>query len=395
MINIFKQPTSPTNESQTLARCFSVLWATLLGSVTWHMVMPFMALYLTKFRSASPAEVGIVAGTGPLIQSVFGLVAGYIIDRWGSVRPAQASLLLGAVALIGFPFASILSIFLLLYAALGIFRAIFSVASRVYASQVSKAEERLRVFGYLYVAFNIGAIIGPILAGQFFESNADSLFFAAAAIQGLAFIGFWIFKATSIPHGHTVRIRPHWAIGWRTPGMVAILLANTLVWFSFSQVWVTLPQHLNALNLTSLYPNLLVLNAVLIIATQNFVVRWIEKHGEVFAITTGLASLTIAFSIAAFVQHPSGFFVMMFFVTVGEMNLFPLNQSIVDRLMPAEAKGTAFGLFNLTMVGISLGAVIGSPVLSQWGASVFFAGVAILPLINVLLYRSYWRATRR
>ena len=375
-----------------LARNLPVVVATALASMAWHMVMPFMALYLTRVRAVSPAEVGIVAGAGPLIQSIFGLVAGYLIDRWGAHRPVAIGLFLGAIGFVGLAEAEYIPWIFFIYVLVGGVRSVFTVGSRVLVSFATEASERLQVFGYLYIAFNVGAIAGPLLSGMLIERHPEWMFLSAALVQGLGFSMFLLMRGYSANHVTKRSIKGIRTSAHRAPGMIQVLLGNVVVWFAFAQVWVTIPQHLNSLGLASHYSLLLIINACLIVVLQAPLLRCIQSFGRNIGIGLGVCSLGGAFVAAAASTTPVGFYLMILLLTVAEMMLFPLNNAMVDSLVTDEEKGAAFGLFNLTMVGISLGAVVGSPALSRVGGTEFFLLVALSSPALALLYWSHSRA---
>jgi MFS family permease len=129
------------------------------------MVLPFLGLYLTEDLNYSNAKAGIVLsifGAGSMTGSLFG---GYLSDRFGQFKIVLTSLILGGIFYI---LLSLVTTFTFLCVAIFIASVVnesLRPAVTASVSLYSTKENTTRSFSLLRMAVNLGASVGPALAG--------------------------------------------------------------------------------------------------------------------------------------------------------------------------------------------------------------------------------------
>ena len=150
------------------------VFATLLNDrISESLVFPLLAFLLARFTS-NGATLGLLAGSYALAQFVATPLIGALSDRYGR-RPVIATCVAGTVVGLGlfaftlelpWPAGSPWPLLLLFTGRLidGFSGGTAATAGAVLAD-ISSPENRARAFGLIGVAFGLGFILGPGLAG--------------------------------------------------------------------------------------------------------------------------------------------------------------------------------------------------------------------------------------
>lgn len=170
---------------------WALLLITFVGSLGFTITLPLMPYYAAEF-GADPFTVGALSAAYAACALVAGPILGRLSDRRGR-RPwllfSQLGTMLGfAITALGG------SIWVLL---LG--RVIDGVSggnqviAQAYVADVTRPEERTRVYGLMGAAFGLGAIVGPVLGGGLSRLGYGVPFWVAAAISALTLLLTWRF----------------------------------------------------------------------------------------------------------------------------------------------------------------------------------------------------------
>lgn len=164
---------------------YAAAFLSILGA---SITFPLRLLYAQQHH-ASPAEIGIMAGSFLLAPLLVQLPMGWLVDRWGRVPVLL-------VALIGHPILSLLYIMfnspidlITLRFLEGVTIAAFQPALSAYIADVTPQEHRSEAYGALGATFNAALLVGPLVGGvigQYFGFTA-------------AFIVNVIIEAVAIP----------------------------------------------------------------------------------------------------------------------------------------------------------------------------------------------------
>lgn len=170
---------------------WALLLITFVGSLGFTITLPLMPYYAAEF-GADPFTVGALSAAYAACALVAGPLLGRLSDRQGR-RPwllfSQLGTMLGfAITAMGG------SIWVLL---LG--RVIDGVSggnqviAQAYVGDVTRPDERTRVYGLMGAAFGLGAIVGPVLGGGLSRFGYGVPFWVAAGISALTLAGTWLF----------------------------------------------------------------------------------------------------------------------------------------------------------------------------------------------------------
>jgi len=116
--------------------------------------------------------------------------------------------------------------------------------------------------------------------------------------------------------------------------------------------------------------------------------RWGERNGRVRAVFLGAVVLVLAVQLA-FAAQPVGlapFAVLLLLFFFAFNVLEALVPSMVSRLAPPDARGTALGVYNTTQaLGLFAGGAVGGWAQSRFGGSAIFVACAIVMMVWLIV----------
>lgn len=176
----------------------------------FSLVIPFLAVYLTKGLGFAPALVGLIIGLRMLSSNGMFLIGGSLADRIGP-RPmiiigcAMRIVAFGLYALFTTAPMIILATFLA-----GLATAFFNPSIRSYL-MAETTGHRAEAFGVFAVAGNVGALVGPVVGGMLLAIN-----FRWVAAGGCAlFTVLTIAQVFKLPAQRKVRLPGSFLGDWR------------------------------------------------------------------------------------------------------------------------------------------------------------------------------------
>ncbi|MBW6390337.1 MFS transporter [Billgrantia antri] len=347
------------------------------------MVLPVLALYADELAGATPLLVGLALGVYGLTQAILQIPFGLLSDRLGRKPVIATGLLLFLVGSVVAAAADSISAVILGRCLQGS----GAVAAAIMALLADQTREQVRTAAMatiglsIGVAFAVAMVLGPWLAAAF---GLASVFWFTA---GLAVLGLAVLWKLVPPAPRRLRHRD-----------VGIDRGQLTEIFTRADLWRL------DLSIFSLH---LVLMAIFVAVPFRLVESGIaaERHG-----LTYLAIMTLAFAamvplvvvaekrqrmkgmsltaIAAIVISLAGLaafggrwalfgWLLLFFIAFNLLEA--MLPSMLSKLAPAGAKGTAMGVYSTSQfLGAFLGGVLGGLLAQQWGLSAVFVGSAVL-----------------
>jgi MFS family permease len=171
-----------------LPRGFWLLWAGTLVNRLGTMVQPFLAIYLHTVLGLGLAATGFemaVFGSGQVISQLFG---GWLTDLTGRMRTLAGSLFTSAAVMLflgsvhGLP-ALTVGIFLL-----GVTIDAYRPAATALVADLVRPEDRVRAYGLLFWAVNLGFSAAMLLGGGLQDLGPRWLFL----VNGLCTAAFGV-----------------------------------------------------------------------------------------------------------------------------------------------------------------------------------------------------------
>lgn len=349
------------------------------------MILPVFALYSDELTGATPLLIGLAIGAYGLTQACLQIPFGMLSDRLGRKPVIIAGLLI-------FAFGSVVAaladhiIWIVVGRALQGAGAI-AAAIVALAADLSREEQRTKVMAFIGVSigisFALALILGPVLntwlgiAGIFW-------FTAGLALIGIALVVVWVptpirscrqRDSRPVPaqfrrllsHGQLVRLD------------ISIFLLHLVLTASFMAIPLVLrdtvgldPAYHWLLYLLVLPPSVLLMVPCIIMA---------EKHRQMKPVLLGTI-LSLMLSALLFTQAAAGLWwvgmtLVIYFTAVNVLEA--VMPSLVSRHAPADAKGTALGIYSSSQfLGAFSGGALGGWLYGLYGADGVFLGTALV-----------------
>jgi MFS family permease len=375
---------------RTLPPVYWTVWLGTLVNRAGAFVGPILTFYLTEQIGLSLGEAGVIVAAWGAGSFVASLVGGVLADRIGRRTTMVVSLLGGSVAMLALSASREPVAIAAAALGLGFVGDLYRPAVSAFIADVVEPEHRLRAYGALYWAINLGFSIAPVAGGLIATHSYRALFWGDAATTAI----FAVVVLVRVPETHPdpTRSQPS------TVTLSTIVRDRTFMrfWifaalqaFVIFQLMTTLTGWMAQQGHgPSAYGAVLAINGLLIVALQPSITEAIARFdrrnvlacsallmGAGFALH-GVSSLIAVHAIAVAVW------------TLGEMINSPSASAFVADRAPPAARGRYQGVYAMSWGLASCLAPIVGPRVLAWSPLAMWGGCAVVGAIAAVGYRS-------
>ncbi|WP_456459984.1 MFS transporter [Reichenbachiella sp.] len=327
------------------------------------MVVPFLSLYLTASLGYSLSQVGWVMtafGVGSILGAWLG---GKLTDLFGYYKVMLASLIGAGVVFIVVQYLNDFwylagGVFVLMLVA-DMFRPAMYVSIRAY----SKPENNTRSVTLIRLAINLGFSFGPAMGGLIIATMTyGSLFW----IDGVTCLVASILLYLLLNEKDGMPITDEKTNGQKSQSaysdipylvFLAIVFLTAIV---FLQMFATVPVYYKTIHLLTegQIGLLLGMNGMLIFLFEMPLINWLENSrvSKATVLLIGTLILGLGFLVFNLSEWVGILVISMFFITLGEMLIFPFANSFA---MERSQKGKAGEYMALFPIAFSAAHIIG------------------------------------
>jgi MFS family permease len=375
-----------------------IVWVLLSGTVlargSAFATLPFLAIYLSRNLDLHPVLIGLTIGISPLSGVIGGFLGGHLSDRFGRMPIMIGSLLSMSLVYFGFMLAETPGWFILLNALNGLSGSFFEPTGQALIADLTEKSKRMRAFSLRYTAINIGASVGPLLGAYLAVVSAKSAFMVTGIMYFIyVLILVMMMKKYNLGNpvseaASKVTIANSLKIIGKDKALRFLVLGTIIINFGYSQMESNLPQHLESsiANGVFVYSVMLSINAVMVVLLQMPISYFAERFKTMQVMMAGAVFLSVGMLTFGFVTGWYTGIVAIFFVTIGEILIFPSSSYLVDKLATDELRGTYFGAAQFRKIGHVIGPIVGGFLLKEAGATVLFTVIAIAVLGSILFF---------
>lgn len=367
-----------------------VVWLGTLINRAGGFVVPLLTFYLARERGMTLTEAGTIVslyGAGTVVAALAG---GVMTDRVGRRATMAISMFGGSVLMIVLGLVTEPGPIAAVTLALGFVGELYRPAVSAFIADVVPAEHRLRAYGFLHWAINIGFSIAPVAAGLV----AGWSYLALFVIDGVTMAIFGLVVLFRLPEtrpahvedahapraslGQVLRDRP-FMIFWTITFLVGLVFFQSQTSLSG---WMLSQGHREAV-----FGALIAVNGVMIVLVQPMIteaVRTIDRARVLaFAgLVTG-AGFALHGTSALIAVHVAAILIW----TLGEILLTPSAAAVVADMAPADARGRYQGMYGLTFgLASFLGPLVGPRVLEHWGPAALWGGCLAIGIVTSVAY---------
>jgi MFS family permease len=350
-------------------------------------VITFLALILAA-RHIPVVEIGIALALSAGFAMLGAWLGGALISRFGSRQVIFASMAGSAIFTAALVFPGPYPVTVATVCLIALFNRAYVPGATTIIGRLSRPDQRVEMYAFFQLGFNIGAAIGPAIAGYLLTRSLTALLLIDAATSAcFALLGLRVPADADLPP-----TEPAGGAG-RPPGRVrddrrylAFCVGVTLVAMTYGQYGGALPLTFRADHYSlALLGYLFSANAVAVICFQlplSFVTgklpAWIPLTAGGLLISGGYALLAAGTSIPLLVSNVALW-------TLGEMLFNPVTSAVAMASSTTQTHGVYQGALNLArttgqVIGPSLGvfAYSAAPSLPWWGCGVLGVAAAAL-----------------
>ena len=382
---------NPWSGLKQLPRDAWILCAATFVNRAGTMVLPFLAIYLTKSLRFSTGRAGFIValyGIGALLTAP---LSGWLSDRLGAVLIMRISVFFSAVVLFLFPFVSsflFISLMTLLFA---VTAEMFRPASMAFITMLVAPEQRKPAFALARLSVNLGMSVGPAVAGILATVSYMWLFLIDGITSLLAGVVLIFFLS------NVKKIRSHKSERLALPASSRAVSDPRFLYFLGATILISIVffQHISAMPLfmirnlhlsEAVYGFMFTINTLLIVLLEvplNLkTIHWSHRKSQ----SWGALLFSIGFGTFAFVTEFWGVLAAVIVWTFGEMILFPAMSSFVAHLAPPQRQGEYMGFYTMAFaVAFAIGPWAGAIVLERYGSTMLWGSAFVLGCIASLM----------
>lgn len=371
-----------------------VALASLLNNTGAAFLWPLTTMYMHNYLHESLTTAGIVMLFISICMMAGNYLGGWLFDHWDQYKTAVLGVSLSTLAIFALIFEHGWPWFAVLMMLNSFGDGMNMTIVNSYGSLVSAHSSRY-VFNYIYMAYNVGVVIGTLAVGVLLPISVVLVFSVAAVFYGLLMLVviFALNVQVKLPAKAAAVKRSQ---ATRSHHRILVLIWLILINYTTIHLSYSLWESVMAVHMTNMgipfyaYSLLWTLNGVLIIVGQPFVNKlspYIKLSNQIMV---GLLIFASSFLLLIFARSLWAFALDFVILTVGEMTSFAGLPAWISQLTTVNETGHYQGLLNITMsIGRAIGPLYGGFVIDQGNYQDLFVSVFLLIAGTLLVVFGY------
>lgn len=365
-----------------------VALASLLNNTGAAFLWPLTTMYMHNYLHESLTTAGVVMLLMSICMMVGNYLGGWLFDHWDQYHTAVLGVTISTVAIFTLIFAHGWPWFAVLMMLNSLGDGINMTIVNSYGSLVSDHSSRY-VFNYIYMAFNVGVVIGTLAVGVLLPISVVLVFTVATVFYFLlALVVVFALKVRVPLPPKTPRSREKLAS--RSHQQALVLIWLILLNFVTIHLSYSLWESVMAVHMTNMgipfyaYSLLWTLNGVLIIVGQPLVNKLSPYVRLSSQIMVGILIFASSFLLLIFARNLWAFVLDFVLLTIGEMASFAGLPAWIAQLTTVNEAGHYQGLLNIMMsIGQAIGPLYGGFVIDHGNYQELFISVFLLMTVTL------------
>lgn len=365
-----------------------VALASLLNNTGAAFLWPLTTMYMHNYLHESLTTAGVVMLLMSICMMVGNYLGGWLFDHWDQYQTAILGVTISTVAIFTLIFAHGWPWFAILMMLNSLGDGINMTIVNSYGSLVSDHSSRY-VFNYIYMAFNVGVVIGTLAVGVLLPISVVLVFTVATVFYFLlALVVMFALKVRVPLPPKTPRSREKLAS--RSHQQALVLIWLILLNFVTIHLSYSLWESVMAVHMTNMgipfyaYSLLWTLNGVLIIVGQPLVNKLSPYVCLSSQIMVGILIFASSFILLIFARNLWAFVLDFVLLTIGEMASFAGLPAWIAQLTTVNEAGHYQGLLNIMMsIGRAIGPLYGGFVIDHGNYQELFISVFLLMTVTL------------
>lgn len=371
-----------------------LIGALFIDRVGGALIFPFLALYITSKFNVGMTEVGIIFAIHSGAAFLGNIVGGAFADKFGRKKMLLIGLIFSAATSLLMGFVKEWEVFYGLAFVTGLLSNFGGPAVQAMLADILPAEKRPDGFGILRVVMNLSVTIGPAIGGVLAGVNYLLLFITDCVISCItALIVYFTLPETkpALAEGQQEETVLQSLAGYgrvlKDKIFLAIIFLTTFTAIVYMQMNSTLSVFLRDVHGISArnFGYLLSLNAAMVVVFQFLVTKRVKKIHQLSVMTLGNLFYAIGFGLFGFTSHYWQFVIAMVILTIGEMFIAPIIQTLIANIAPEDMRGRYMATFHIGWgIAAAIGPLTAGVVLDNYNPNwIWYAGGIICSFVAI------------
>ena len=380
-------------------RTFWTLTGTVfIDSLGGALLFPFFALYVTQKFSVGMTEVGVLFAILSGTRIVGSLFSGALTDKMGRRTLMIYGLIFSAGSSLMMAFIEDMTVFYTAVFFVGLLSSIGGPAQQAMVADILPEKQRADGYGLIHISDNLAHTIGPMIGGLLAGISYILLFFVDAILSVITAVIIYFALPETQPQKSDKQSQESFVKTLSGYGLVArngVFMAffglAILMKLVYRQMGTTLPVFLHDIHGVSPqgYGWLLSLNAGMVVIFQFMITRKTSHFKPMKVMAAGTFLYAVGFAMYGFVSTSLFFFIAMAIITIGEMFISPIGQSMVARFAPEDMRGRYMAFYGFSWTIPSLfGPLAAGLIMDNYDPNLVWYLAGVIGLVAAF---GYWR----
>lgn len=334
-----------------------LMLATVIDQIGTFMVFPFFALYMTDHFGVGMTEVGLLFAVFTFTGILGSILGGALTDKVGRKSMVLYGLFISGISSITIILIDDLSLFYLAAGFIGLLGNIGGPARQAMIADLLPEKQHAEGYSIFRVAINISAAIGPVIGGLMAVRSFNLLFIGDAILSAITAVIVFIYlpetrpKPTEDQQEESVAqsVKGYGRV-FKNKAFMLFVLVSVLLASVYMQLNTALPVYMRDMHgfLPKYYGGLLSMNAALVVAFQILLTRRLSKYPQLIIAAIGAIFYAVGFVLFGFISGIMLFVVAMVIITIGEMIVAPIGQTMAAKFAPEDMRGRYLAVFGFS-----------------------------------------------
>lgn len=370
-----------------------ILISSFFMAFGYFAVYAFLAIYLSSFLHFSAMQVGTILTIMTITSRVVPLFSGIIADKVGYMIMMISGLLLRGIGFICLGIFSEFHTISISASLIGFGSAFYEPAARaVFGSQ--PAHFRKDLFTYLNLAFNSGAIIGPIAGSLLLLWSPLYPFILSGSLMLLFAIIFYLLRSHFQVSTENVQLLSGLKAVFENKHFLSFSFIMIFFYIMFTQLTVALPLHMtNISHSTKLGGLVITVNAITGVLFMVVFRKIFHKYNTLSIVKCGVLLMGLSFLLIPLVPHPYWLFGCVILFTIGETLVLPNADITIANYSNESYTATYFGFYQLSLaIGFMIGNYTGTWFTSSFKGMdtpwIIFGGIGLFGFVSLHFFKN-------
>jgi MFS family permease len=373
--------------------------ASFIDMLGGSLIFPFLSLFMTQKFNVGMTEVGTMfliwgAGAGLLGNTLGGALA----DKFGRKTNLIFGLIASATSALLMIFINDIMVFYIVIGIIGIFEDIAGPARQAMIADLVPADIRTDAYGVMRIVSNLAVTIGPAIGGLMVARSFNLLFiidfFISLLVAGIVFL-FLPETKPQKPEHHKEESLKETFRGYRSVlkdklfiAFVFVVMLETLMYFNMNSTLSVFLVNYGGIS-PQQFGYILSLNAGIVVLFQVFFSRMVTNWKPMLTMAFGNILYVIGFSMYGYVDSYGMYLFAMVIITIGEMIIAPVAQSLAAHFAPEEMRGRYMAVNAMAwVIPVSIGPLGAGFIMDNFDPHILWfvaGGIGLLDVLGFLI----------